>query len=82
MHVQGVAKDNNYILTATAAELLKIQGKDTPVVAGMFKAGQRIEVAEVWKKLAYFKDKAAQLRTLVAKLRQTADNIEAALPEE
>jgi hypothetical protein len=81
MLVIGKSKPGELILKATEEELLKIQGHPGPAVEGMFKVGKQIKVSEQFEKLLYFQKNAVQLTNVVQTMRESADNIEAAIPE-
>jgi len=81
MIVLGTRGDGEYIVTATAEELLRIKGEGGAVVADMFKMGEIIDVAQQWDKLTYFSDNAADLDAVISELRASADKIEELKPK-
>lgn len=79
MHIIGIGATDNLVITATAAELLLILGKTGPVVAGMFKAGQQIDVGEQWQKLQTVAGQQEKMTKLAVELKASAAAIEIAI---
>lgn len=82
MHILAKGKADKNVVVASDAELLLIMGRTGPVVEGMFTPGKKINVAEQWAKLRYFRENANQLRTVVQRMRDSATQIEEAIPPE
>jgi hypothetical protein len=82
MVVIGRASDKECIVKCTDEELLRVLGVSTGAMSNMFKAGKVINVSGQYEKLKYFTQNAAQLKSVVEMMEQSAQQIKAAIPKE